>query len=157
MTKPTGDDAPRARGDSSAPRARGDHDHDAQRSFDERAATWDDDPGHVDRARAIATALRAAVALRPDLRVLEYGAGTGLLAQELAADVGEITLADPSAGMREVVAAKIDAGVLPDARVSDLDLATDPLPDERYDLVVALMALHHIPELEPVLTGFAEV
>lgn len=40
-------------------------------------------------------------------------------------------------------------------RLSGLELSTDPPPDERYDLILTLMALHHIPHLPPVLEGFS--
>lgn len=126
-------------------------------SFDERAADWDDDPKHVERARAIAAAIRGATVLGPHLRVLEYGAGTGLLAQQLAPDVGHVTITDPSEGMLAVARAKADAGVFGDADVFDLDLTRDPIPDGRYDLAVTAMALHHVLDLTPVLRGFAEL
>jgi SAM-dependent methyltransferase len=42
-----------------------------------------------------------------------------------------------------------------DVRVWDLDLAADAAPDERFDLVVTVMTLHHIHDLVPVLDGFA--
>ena len=51
--------------------------------------------------------------------------------------------------------AKVDAGTLPGARVWSLDLTTDPPPEERFDLIVTVMALHHIADLGPVLAGFA--
>lgn len=127
-----------------------------EQTFDERAATWDDDPQKVERARIAAESVRSLVDLRPDMRVLEYGAGTGLLSQQLVSEIGPLTLADPSEGMRAVLAQKVDGGVLPDAVVSDLDLSAG-VPDDRYDLVMSLMALHHIPDLEPVLAGFAEI
>lgn len=63
----------------------------------ERAATWDDDPGTLECARAAADAIRAAVAPERSTRLLEYGSGTGLTSQGLAGDVGPITLAAPSA------------------------------------------------------------
>jgi SAM-dependent methyltransferase len=126
-------------------------------SFDDRAATWDDDPTKVVRARTIADAIRAAVPLTQHTRLLEYGAGTGLLSEELAADVGSITLADPSSGMRNVMATKVEVGRLPaGSRVWDLDLSTAPLPPDRFDLVVSLMTLHHIPDVPPVLAALAE-
>lgn len=99
--------------------------------------------------------LREHLDLAPDLRVLEYGAGTGLLAQELAPHVGAVGLAEPSTGMREVIHAKVAAGDLPEVEVLDLDLTRNPPPEARYDLVVSLLVLHHIPELRPVLNGFA--
>lgn len=128
----------------------------ASEFFDERAATWDEDESHVERARAAADAIRTAVALTRSTRLFEYGAGTGLASQVLAADVGSITLAEPSSGMRAVLNEKVTAGVLPSGtRVWDLDLATAPAPDERFDLIVTLMTLHHIQNLEPVLDSFA--
>lgn len=125
-------------------------------NFDERAATWDDDPTRVDRAQAAARAIRAAVPLAESMRVLEYGAGTGLVSQLLAGEVGSLTLADPSDGMREVMAAKIDKGSLPpDTQLWSLDLTTDTVPDDTFDLLVTVMTLHHIHDLQPVLAGFA--
>ena len=126
-------------------------------NFDERAATWDDDPAKVERAAQVAVAIRDVVPLDASTRMLEYGAGTGLVTQALRDRVGPVTLVDTSAGMREVMENKIASGAITDARVWDVDLATDPAPDERFDLVVTVMALHHIHDLEPVLSGFAQL
>ena len=63
-------------------------------SFDERAATWDDDPAKVERAGVVAGAISATVPLDGSLRMLEYGAGTGLVTQALRDRVGPVTLAD---------------------------------------------------------------
>ncbi len=116
-----------------------------QNTFDDRAATWDDDPAKVERGRTVADAVASAVDLDTDTRLLEYGAGTGLAAQALVGRVGPITLADPSEGMRTVMQGKVDAGSFPEStRVWDLDLVTDKAPDERFDLVLTVMALHHI-------------
>ena len=125
-------------------------------TFDERAATWDDDPKKVERARVAAESVRSLVELRSDMRVLEYGAGTGLLSQQLVDEIGPLTLADPSEGMRAVLAQKVDGGMFPGGQVSDLDLS-QRVPEDRFDLVISLMALHHIPDLPPVLAGFAEI
>lgn len=125
--------------------------------FDEKAATWDDDPAHLERAQVVASAIRDAVPLDSSVRLLEYGAGTGLVSQALCDTVGPITVADTSAGMRKVMQDKVAAGVIADARVWDLDLASAPLPasEERFELIVTVLALHHLPQLEPVLSNFA--
>lgn len=125
--------------------------------FDAKAATWDDDPAKVERAAEVARAIRDAVPLAPATRMLEYGAGTGLVTQALRAAVGPVTLVDTSTGMREVMQQKIAAGAITDARVWDLDLATDSVPDEQFDVIVTVLTLHHIPDLGPVLANFAEL
>jgi predicted TPR repeat methyltransferase len=125
--------------------------------FDEKAATWDTDPAKVERAAAVARAIAATVALDPSMRMLEYGAGTGLVTEALRDAVGPVTLADTSRGMREVMQAKVDAGALVDARVWALDLATEAAPDEEFDLIVTVMTLHHIPDLARVLAGFSDL
>jgi predicted TPR repeat methyltransferase len=130
---------------------------DAVNRFDEKAATWDEDPSHVERAQVVADAIRQTIPLDSSVRLLEYGAGTGLVSQGLRESVGAITMADTSTGMRKVMEDKIAAGVITGARVCDLDLATAPLPapQEQFDLIVTVLALHHLPKLEPALSNFA--
>jgi predicted TPR repeat methyltransferase len=125
--------------------------------FDGLSATWDDDPAKVERAEVVARAIRDAVPLDRSVRMLEYGAGTGLVTQALRDAVGQVTLVDTSAGMREVVEQKIATGALTDARVWDVDLDTEPAPNEDFDLVVTVMALHHVSDEETVLARFADL
>jgi len=129
----------------------------SENSFDEKAATWDDDPGHVERATEVARAIRGTLALDPSVRMLEYGAGTGLVSQALRNTVGPITMADSSTGMRAVMQEKVAAGAITDARVWDLDLAAAPVDDtdERFDLIVTVLTLHHIDAPGPLLSSFA--
>lgn len=124
--------------------------------FDSEAADWDQDPDKVSRAGEVAAAVAAAVPLAPGTRLLEYGAGTGLVTQALGARVGRAVLADNSSGMRAVMRQKVEAGALPaGTEVWDLDLEHDPTPDEEFDLVVTSMVLHHVRDLPAVLAGFA--
>lgn len=126
--------------------------------FDKKAKSWDDDPAKRHRATVVADAVRASVRPTESTRLLEYGAGTGLVSQCLADHVGPVTLADPSAGMREVIGDKIAAGTLPaGTRVWELDLTDDDVPAEQFDLIVTVMTLHHIHDLAPVLSGFASL
>jgi 2-polyprenyl-3-methyl-5-hydroxy-6-metoxy-1,4-benzoquinol methylase len=123
--------------------------------FDQRAATWDDNPLTVQRAAAVALAVRSAVPLSPTAKVLEYGAGTGLVSESLSPHVGSVTVADTSVGMREVLGEKVRAGVLPHARIWDVDLTGGVAPPEEFDLIVTVMAMHHMPRIDVVLDCFA--
>ena len=121
--------------------------------FDARADTWDD-PTKTARAQQVASALRRALPLSRSMRALEYGAGTGLLSFCLRDALGPITLADSSAGMRAVAERKIAAAQAHDMRVIDLDLMRDPVPADRYDLILSMLTLHHVPDVPRVLAAF---
>jgi len=122
--------------------------------FNERAKDWDSDPMKVERARVVAEAIRNALPLTSEMTALEYGCGTGLLSFALQSDLGQITLADTSQGMLDVLNEKINAAGVTNMRPLMLDLATDPLPAERYHLTYSLMTLHHIHDTEDILKKF---
>lgn len=125
--------------------------------FDDKAITWDSDPNKRERALAVAAALRQRVPLARDWRALEYGCGTGLLSFALHADLGELTLADSSPGMLAVLRGKIDAAGLTHLHPLALDLLTDPLPADRYDLIYTLMTLHHVADVARLLRTFHDL
>ncbi|SMO41329.1 class I SAM-dependent DNA methyltransferase [Propioniciclava tarda] len=125
--------------------------------FDEAAATWDDDPAKVVRAREIADGIAAAIPLTGNEDALEFGCGTGLITFALGDRVGHVTLADSSPGMLAVVRDRIAA--LPDAsrgryEASLLDLTTDALAPASVDLIYASMSLHHVADVAAVLATF---
>ncbi len=125
--------------------------------FDKRATDWDTDPAKVRRAAAVAEAIRRRVPLTPQSSALEVGAGTGLLGFMLADDVGALTLADVSDGMLAVAREKIAASGRAATRALKLDLCTDPLPHERYDIVFSLMTLHHVADTDAMLRALRAV
>ncbi|HTX92634.1 MAG TPA: class I SAM-dependent methyltransferase [Anaerolineales bacterium] len=122
--------------------------------FDEEAKKWDDIPVRAERARAVAEAIREQLPLTPSTSALEYGCGTGLLSFALQPYLGSITLADSSTGMLEVLRDKIAASGAKNMQPVRLDLASDPLPAEKYDLIYLLMTLHHIPDTATLLRKF---
>lgn len=126
--------------------------------FDLVAADWDADPAKVEHARAVAAAIADTLHLAPGTRLLEYGAGTGLVSQALLGHVARVTLADSSAGMRGVLEQKVAAGLFPaDTRVWALDLQADPPPPEHFNLLVTSLVLHHVRDLPRVLAGMVEL
>ena len=77
-----------------------------------RGGFWDEDPDKARQSGEVARGIAAAVPLAPRSRVLEYGAGTGLVTIALLEELIEpsLTLADNSSGMRQVLADKVEAG-----------------------------------------------
>ena len=126
-------------------------------NFDERAKDWDSDPKKVERARVVADAIRQAIPLSNEMKALEYGCGTGLLSFALQSDLGQITLADTSLGMLDVLTGKIASAGVTNMHPVKLDLASDPLPTEQYDLTYSLMTLHHIHDANEMLVKFRDL
>lgn len=125
--------------------------------FDERAGSWDLDPEKVERARRVAQSIRAQVGPTEGLEALEFGCGTGLLGLALQPHLARVTLADTSQGMLGVLRGKITAAGLANVTALELDLTAGPLPPDRYDLVVSLMALHHVPDVDGLLVRFHDI
>lgn len=73
--------------------------------------------------------------------VLDVGCGAGKFAAELAARAGHVDAIDRSAAMIEVAERVTPANVTCWLG----DVMRDPLPPARYDAVVSVTALHHLP------------
>jgi len=122
------------------------------RDFDKDAARWDEHPTRVQLAQDVASAIARAVPLGPTMDVLDFGCGTGIVTLQLAPSVGFVTGVDSSQGMLEVLNAKID-------RQGHANVTTRRLhPGEdlagAYDLIVSSMTLHHIEDIDALLTQF---
>ncbi len=123
-------------------------------NFDERAKDWDSDPKKVERARVVAEVIRKTIPLTREMKTLEYGCGTGLLSFALQADLGQITLADTSQGMLDVLNEKIAAAGMTNMHSLRLDLAVDAPPNDKFDLTYSLLTLHHIEDPKEILKKF---
>lgn len=125
--------------------------------FDEKAQEWDENPEHVKRSQAIGITIRNHLSLSKDMKAFEYGCGTGLLSFELQPHLGDITMADNSDGMLEVLKEKIEERNASNLHPVRLDLTENDLPNEQYDLVFTQMTLHHIPDTKAILKSFYNI
>jgi tRNA (cmo5U34)-methyltransferase len=80
---------------------------------------------------------------RPPRRVLDLGAGTGMLSARVAAEYpdAELVLVDGAPAMLEQARAAL--GDRAEIHVADL---ADPLPDGPFDAVVSALAIHHLDD-----------
>jgi len=128
-----------------------------KRDFDKAAASWDQNPTRLKLAGDVALAISQQVRLTPDVDVLDFGCGTGLLTLHLQPMVRSITGVDSSEGMLAVLREKIAQRNLANVRTAYLDLDKGHVLSGQYHLVVSSMTLHHIPDVARLLAEFRNV
>ena len=126
---------------------------DTQR-FDQVAGTWDDDPGRVALARAIAAVIGRQVGLSATMDVLDFGTGTGLLALAVQPHVRSVIGADSSAGMLEVFERKARARGLDAVKPYRLAGPESLAAAGTFDLIISSMTLHHVADLAALFAQF---
>jgi ubiquinone/menaquinone biosynthesis C-methylase UbiE len=125
--------------------------------FDEKAATWDDDPVRVDRAESIADSLANSIELSSVKQAMEYGSGTGLLSFALKDRLAHIVLMDESQSMIDMANEKCAAINIGHFEPLKYDLLKQPLPEYKFDLIFILLTLHHIKETHLILQKFRQL
>ncbi len=126
-------------------------------NFNELAITWDKEPRRAERAAIIAGEIINSIPEIYHKAGFEYGCGTGLLSLNLRKHFKTITLADSSEGMLAVLEEKINNQGIENMKTMKIDLVSDPLPGEKYDVVYTLMTLHHILDTAKIVKAFHEI
>lgn len=125
--------------------------------FDKKAASWDDNPGRVKLAHDVAGAILDENIFTPDMDVLEFGCGTGLVTLKLSPMVRSVTGVDGSQGMLSVLEAKIEAQGLTNIKTQLVDPSTGTVLEGAYHAVVTSMALHHVKDIAALIGQFHRV
>jgi ubiquinone/menaquinone biosynthesis C-methylase UbiE len=125
--------------------------------FDQKAATWDDDPVRVDRAESIAASLANTIDLSTIKLAMEYGSGTGLLSFALKDKLAQIVLMDESQSMIDVANEKCVAYDVNHFKPLMYDLLKQPTPEYKFDLIFILLTLHHIKDTDLILKKFQQL
>jgi C_GCAxxG_C_C family probable redox protein len=125
--------------------------------FDQSAANWDNEPRRIELMKSIGEAILREVHPTQEMDVLDYGCGTGLVGLFLLPHVRSVTGADSSSGMLDVLRTKIAKGGVNGMTTKELDLEKQPIPQERFHMIVSSMVMHHVANLERVLLAFHEM
>jgi 2-polyprenyl-3-methyl-5-hydroxy-6-metoxy-1,4-benzoquinol methylase len=121
--------------------------------FEHKAGDWDSRPIPAQISAGVGKALLDRIALRDDMEVMDFGAGTGLICAHVAPHVRRVYAVDLSAAMLEQLAAKPELQGKVDTM--QVDILATPLP-HRFDLIVSAMAMHHVEDTGRLLQSFAE-
>ena len=108
---------------------------DVRTRFDSAAADWDTNPGRVALARAVVDAIRTLVSLRPDMNVMDFGAGTGLVTLGLLPYVANLTAVDASGEMLRMLEQKLKALNVGNIRTLNCDIAKASVPTAEFEAI----------------------
>lgn len=121
--------------------------------FAEKAKDWDVNEMVLALSSGIGSTLINNVELTEQMQVMDFGAGTGLLTAQVAAQVNKVTAVDVSQSMLDQLVAKVELN----GKVEPLrqDIISQPL-DTKFDLIVSAMAMHHVEDTDKMIQSFAE-
>lgn len=122
-----------------------------RRDFEQVASRWDSNPTRVKLARDVGDAIQRMVSLSPQMDVLDYGCGTGLIAMQLQPHVHSVCGADSSPAMVAVLQDKIATLKPGNVSAQLVDFEHGAHASGEYDLIVSSMVTHHIPDTAALL------
>lgn len=122
--------------------------------FDARAREWDKDKMHLDRSAAIAAHLEQMIPFDQSMKVLEYGAGTGILSFLLRDRFSDITLMDNSKEMIKVCIEKAEHYKTSHIHPLWIDLEHKAFAG-KFDLIYNQMVLHHVNDYAALIHRFS--
>lgn len=124
--------------------------------FDRAAQNWDDNPVRVELAAAVAEAMSREIPLAPQMTIMDFGCGTGLIARVLAPKVCLVMAADTSAEMLAVLETKAQAIGMNHIRPLLLEAGYESHAGVCYDAIVSSMVLHHIEDIPKLFRQLAQ-
>jgi ubiquinone/menaquinone biosynthesis C-methylase UbiE len=126
------------------------HPHEDPYDWDGRVEAWEEVESSA-AFQALRDRVCALAAPAPDDRVVDLGAGGGLIALALAPRVEHVTAVDISPAMLERLDARAAADGVDNVTPVQADLRTLPLEDESVELAVSNYAFHHLADAEKAL------
>ena len=131
-------------------------------NWDDHASEWDDDPAVRTYAAAAFERLRSEIPRLEGLRVLDFGCGTGLLTEALAATSPFLVALDPSQKMIDVVERKKAKhgwqNVRPCSATLDTALVSNPeLFSQGFDLIVCSSVCAFVPDYPATVHALASL
>jgi ubiquinone/menaquinone biosynthesis C-methylase UbiE len=125
--------------------------------FDDKAKLWDQNQMHLERTKAVAREMLNNIPVTPEMKALEFGAGTGLLSFFVKESFAEITLMDTSVEMLKMAETKLAAGDKGKIKTIFFDLEKSGYTGEPFDIIFTQMVLHHISDVNAILGKFNQM
>ncbi len=113
--------------------------------FKNKSKSWDVNSKRVQNAKGIAELIVKNIKLEKSMKLMDFGAGTGLLSYFIAPFVSKITAVDNSPSMLLEFKNKCNEFVC-ETEVIEKDLSTDTI-DRKFDGVISSMTIHHLEDI----------
>ncbi|MCV6589996.1 MAG: class I SAM-dependent methyltransferase [Marinobacterium sp.] len=123
--------------------------------FAHKAVDYEQDGKRVSNVDRIACSIQEAVSFRSDMKLMDFGAGTGLLLERIAPLVASMTAIDISASMIAQLETKRDR-LSCELTTLQLDLTQRTL-DQQFDGIISSMTLHHIENIPALFVQLHEM
>jgi len=120
--------------------------------FEHKSKSWDMSSMRVQNAKGIAELIVKNIKLDKKMKLMDFGAGTGLLSYFVAPFVSKITAVDNSPSMLAEFENKCDEFVC-ETEMIEKDLSTDAL-DEKFDGIISSMTIHHLEDTVALFKKF---
>lgn len=120
-----------------------------QDNFAEKAAVWDEDPKKIAMTNRYVEEVLKQIDIQKDWKVLEVGAGTGLVGLQFLPKVKSVVFEDTSEAMLGILEKKLENEDKQKGQIF-LGEVTD-YKESDIDLVISSMAFHHIEDTSALL------
>jgi len=121
--------------------------------FNEKAKDWDVNEMVKELSAAVGSSILENVPLHDQMSVMDFGAGTGLISSQIAPYVKKIVAVDTSEAMLSKLASKPELKGKVEIICQDI---TDKAMDEKFDLIMSAMAMHHVEDTDKLIKRFAQ-
>ncbi len=122
--------------------------------FKDKAKDWDVNDTIKQLSLAVGKSMIENIEFKKNMQAMDFGAGTGLITSQIAQHVDQITAVDVSPAMLEQLSEKLSSHK--NIKILCHDLTKNTL-NEKYDLIVSAMAMHHVEDTDNILKQFSAI
>ena len=120
--------------------------------FKGKANDYDKEVARGKNVSNIAQLILKETEYNPNMSLMDFGSGTGLLLSEIAPYVAKITAIDISKSMNEVLESK-KSSIDCEVNILEIDLTKEDL-NQQFDGIISSMTIHHVKDITQLFEKF---